>query len=225
MNQPSPYLPASPDVDVRYWLVDSASLSPAARLGFIGDHLRTRNCDKTRDRIAYDCLLLSFRDANRITRGLGIYLLWIGSLRIMQDSLTDWEKEASRMDQVYAGSCCALATVHSCYISRNVADKVFRIGFRDRSSICRSWPWTLMRVDISKRSLGECGAGNRRVWPSKRGLRHFTYIRTLNHPLERPFSVTICSCRHLSRPHQDHLSHHPPSAKAARTTCKNERHL
>lgn len=74
---------------------------------------RTNNYDKHCDRIVYDSLSLSFQDAIRITRDLGIHYLWIDSLCILQDSLADWEKEASLMGQVYAGSCCTFTAASS----------------------------------------------------------------------------------------------------------------
>lgn len=73
----------------------------------------TSNYEQHRVRIAHDSLSLSFRDAVRITRALGIHYLWIDSLCIVQDSSVDWENEASQMGQVYAGSYCTLAATAS----------------------------------------------------------------------------------------------------------------
>ena len=67
------------------------------------------NLDERRRCISYEHLSQTFQDAVRITRGLGIDFLWIDSLCIIQDSREDWEREASRMSQTYAGSYCTLA--------------------------------------------------------------------------------------------------------------------
>ncbi|KAF2814568.1 uncharacterized protein BDZ99DRAFT_379437, partial [Mytilinidion resinicola] len=43
----------------------------------------------------------TFQDAVFVTRRLGYRFLYIDSICIMQDSATDWEREASNMNQVY----------------------------------------------------------------------------------------------------------------------------
>lgn len=48
-----------------------------------------------------DELPQTFRDAIVLTRKLGIRYLWIDSLCIIQDDLSDWEKEAAHMADVY----------------------------------------------------------------------------------------------------------------------------
>jgi hypothetical protein len=44
---------------------------------------------------------------------MGVNFLWIDSLCIMQDSLSDWEEEASLMADVYRGSLCNIAVTGS----------------------------------------------------------------------------------------------------------------
>lgn len=53
----------------------------------------------------------TFQDAIKITRSIGIRYLWIDSLCILQDhdDLTDWEREASRMQSVYKNSYLTIA--------------------------------------------------------------------------------------------------------------------
>ncbi|KAF6807412.1 het domain protein [Colletotrichum sojae] len=51
----------------------------------------------------------TFRDAIRTTRSLGIPYLWIDSLCIVQDDVEDWQREAARMKDVYAGSTLTIA--------------------------------------------------------------------------------------------------------------------
>ncbi|RKL02350.1 hypothetical protein BFJ71_g4800 [Fusarium oxysporum] len=46
----------------------------------------------------------TFEDALRVARALEIPYIWIDSLCIIQDSPADWEREASRMAQVYANA-------------------------------------------------------------------------------------------------------------------------
>ncbi|KAL0938480.1 het domain protein [Colletotrichum truncatum] len=59
--------------------------------------------------ISEDLLPKTFQDAIRITRSLGIPYLWIDSLCIVQDDPEDWQEEASKMKDVYAGSILTIA--------------------------------------------------------------------------------------------------------------------
>jgi hypothetical protein len=51
----------------------------------------------------------SFQDAIVMTRRLHVQYLWIDSLCIVQDSISDWGLEASTMDMVYSRGLCNLA--------------------------------------------------------------------------------------------------------------------
>jgi hypothetical protein len=55
----------------------------------------------------------TFQEAVLISRDLGISYLWIDSLCIIQDSVSDWEQEASRMGYVYAYSYLTIAASSS----------------------------------------------------------------------------------------------------------------
>ncbi len=71
------------------------------------------NLASRKERIQFDELPLTFQDAVTTTRKLKIPYLWIDSLCIIQDSPSDWEKEAARMAIVYAGSVCTLSALGS----------------------------------------------------------------------------------------------------------------
>ncbi|KUJ13816.1 HET-domain-containing protein [Mollisia scopiformis] len=51
----------------------------------------------------------TYSDAIEACHKLGIGYLWIDSLCIIQDSVTDWEQESARMGQIYLGGICNLA--------------------------------------------------------------------------------------------------------------------
>jgi hypothetical protein len=51
----------------------------------------------------------TFQDAVRVTRELSIPYLWIDSLCIVQDDTEDWNREAPRMEDVYASAYCTIA--------------------------------------------------------------------------------------------------------------------
>lgn len=54
--------------------------------------------------IEFSTLSNNFRDAVTITRKLGLQYLWIDALCIIQDSSDDWQRESSRMGEVYRNS-------------------------------------------------------------------------------------------------------------------------
>ncbi|KAF4626407.1 hypothetical protein G7Y89_g11750 [Cudoniella acicularis] len=77
------------------------------------------------DGIHLNVLPQSFQDAVMIAQTLGVRYLWIDSLCILQDSLEDWQQEASTMGDVYKGALCNIAASGSndssggCFHTRN----------------------------------------------------------------------------------------------------------
>ena len=61
--------------------------------------------------IAWAKLTKTIQDAIRVTHGLGLKLLWVDSLCIIQDDQRDWENEAAKMSDVFAGSELTIAAV------------------------------------------------------------------------------------------------------------------
>ena len=51
----------------------------------------------------------TFQDAITVTRSLGLRYLWVDSLCIIQDSLSDWEKQCMEMARIYRDSYVTLA--------------------------------------------------------------------------------------------------------------------
>ncbi|KAL9038905.1 MAG: hypothetical protein Q9180_002850 [Flavoplaca navasiana] len=128
------------------------------------------------DRINFNELPQTFKDAVNTTRRLGIPYLWIDSLCIIQDSPDDWAKEASRMADVYAGALCTLAAVSSqdsrggfFRISEKKMEFVFRYDLNLGDKRIRVFPgepnswsisgllmnraWTLQERNLSNRIL------------------------------------------------------------------------
>ena len=127
-------------------------------------------------RIPFDELPLTFQDAVTTTRKLKIPYLWIDSLCIIQDSPSDWEKEAARMAVVYAGSICTLSALSSAdsnggffRVAEKKTDFVFRYDLNLGSQRVRVFPcepnswsldgplmsraWTLQERALSNRIL------------------------------------------------------------------------
>ena len=55
----------------------------------------------------------TFQDAIMVTRALGVNFLWIDALCIIQDSLVDWQHEATMMSQVSSNSRCNLSALNA----------------------------------------------------------------------------------------------------------------
>jgi hypothetical protein len=59
--------------------------------------------------IPWSSLSKTFQDALHITRALGMRYIWIDSLCIIQDDEEDFQKECSKMGQVYSNAICTIA--------------------------------------------------------------------------------------------------------------------
>jgi hypothetical protein len=62
------------------------------------------NLARMKERIHWDELPQTIKDAVSITRALGIQYLWVDALCIIQDSQEDWEAESKKMADVYGGA-------------------------------------------------------------------------------------------------------------------------
>jgi hypothetical protein len=69
----------------------------------------TRTLSTHEEGILITDLPKTFRDAISICRYLKVQFLWIDSLCIIQDDEQDWEREASRMADVYANAYLTIA--------------------------------------------------------------------------------------------------------------------
>lgn len=81
--------------------------------------------------IPLDSMPRLFQDVISVARLLGVRYLWIDSLCIMQDKddKTDWEREASLMEQVYSNSYCNISAADA----ENCSESLFNV--RDPQSI------------------------------------------------------------------------------------------
>lgn len=69
----------------------------------------TVNIEDRMKSIPMNILPRTFRDAVKVTRGLGLRYIWIDSLCIIQDSKSDWEQEAAQMADIYKNSYVTIA--------------------------------------------------------------------------------------------------------------------
>ncbi|KUJ18197.1 HET-domain-containing protein [Mollisia scopiformis] len=77
------------------------------RLDFV--KLTSETLDSFKTGIPFDILTKTFQEAIQVTLNLGLQYLWIDSLCIIQDSVHDWEREASLMSSVYGHSHVTIA--------------------------------------------------------------------------------------------------------------------
>ncbi|KAF2009125.1 HET-domain-containing protein, partial [Aaosphaeria arxii CBS 175.79] len=67
------------------------------------------NLEAHKQKVSWEKLPRTFRDAIRVTRRLAVRYLWIDSLCIIQDDKNDWLVEAARMGRVYQESYLTIA--------------------------------------------------------------------------------------------------------------------
>ncbi|KAB5582972.1 hypothetical protein GE09DRAFT_1167128 [Coniochaeta sp. 2T2.1] len=104
-GDPRVYLRATKPGDMGTWLALSHRWGAKPHFCTTVDNLD----DYLRDGIAFNSLSATFRDAVTVTRAVGCRFLWIDSLCIVQGDGGDFNKEATRMPQVYSGANCVLA--------------------------------------------------------------------------------------------------------------------
>ncbi|KAH9891406.1 HET-domain-containing protein [Xylariomycetidae sp. FL2044] len=79
--------------------------------GRSGNLTTTRaNTSHRKERIPWDQMPRTFREAIELVRALGLRYLWIDALCIVQDDKNDWEKEAAKMAEIYEGAYLTIAT-------------------------------------------------------------------------------------------------------------------
>ncbi|KAK1637532.1 hypothetical protein BDP81DRAFT_460224 [Colletotrichum phormii] len=67
------------------------------------------NYSQLQEHVDFDNLPKTFQDAITVTRGLGIDYIWIDTLCIIQDDKTDWERESTKMEEVFSAAYCTIS--------------------------------------------------------------------------------------------------------------------
>ncbi|TVY16680.1 hypothetical protein LARI1_G006300 [Lachnellula arida] len=88
--------------------------------------------------ITWDTLPKTIQDAVRVTQQLGILFLWVDSLCIVQDDLSDMSREISQMPSIYGAATVTIAAsrstnVHNGFLQKrypSIPDQVFRVPYR-----------------------------------------------------------------------------------------------
>lgn len=77
--------------------------------GYMPERLSTTNIEDFGQQIPFNTLSQTFQDAILVTRELNHQYIWIDSLCIIQDNLSDWHSESSQMGEIYTNSYCNLS--------------------------------------------------------------------------------------------------------------------
>ncbi|KAH8810960.1 heterokaryon incompatibility protein-domain-containing protein [Xylogone sp. PMI_703] len=86
--------------------------------------LTKRKFEAWKEHIPSDLLPKTIADAIHLTRHLEIPYLWVDALCIIQDDSRDWQKESSKMSDVYSNAYCTISTTGSqdytmgCFLER-----------------------------------------------------------------------------------------------------------
>jgi hypothetical protein len=75
--------------------------------------LKKNNIDALLREVPVQELCNTFLDALTVTRNLGFNYLWIDSLCILQDDLTDWRRESPLMSEVYGNAVVNISATHA----------------------------------------------------------------------------------------------------------------
>lgn len=101
--------------DVRLILSASETLiGPYCTLSHCWGHSRFIQLNRDTERslrsgVSLEQMPKTFREAVLATKRLGIRYIWIDSLCIAQDNLSDWSREAASMHKVYSNTYCNLS--------------------------------------------------------------------------------------------------------------------
>ncbi|TGO28185.1 hypothetical protein BPAE_0031g00510 [Botrytis paeoniae] len=133
------------------------------------------NCSSFSEKIPYDKLCKTFRDAIDIVRVLGFSWLWVDPLCIIQGDPEDWSKEASRMAAVYGHSSLNVAATAAsdgtigCLFERDLR----KIGAHKAEKLCSIADMQFYASNISSAALARhAWAVQERILASR--TLHFT---------------------------------------------------
>jgi hypothetical protein len=110
-------------------------------------------------RIQFEDLSTTFKDAVKICRDLDLKYLWIDSLCIIQDDGEDWSQQAASMASIYGGSYVTLAALSSA----------------DSTQGCRIWPRQPEKPKLSRYQDFNFGSRRFRIWEHSPAHWHSEY--------------------------------------------------
>lgn len=120
------------------------------------------NVDRRLGEFSFSELPKTFQDAVRVTRELGIQYLWIDSLCIIQWNQKDWEREAKRMEDVFASAYCTIAATSAVHSNMGFLDRNVSVYVQDTSG-WRFYVCTDIDIDDFDNDVGKAQL-NTRAW-------------------------------------------------------------
>ena len=103
------------------------------------------NLSERKSRISLHSLSPTFRDAVEIARRVGVRYIWIDALCIIQDSLSDWATESTKMGDIYKNSYLTIAAS----ISGNSSGGCFNQSSVFLGPIPQDPPNALVQTEVS----------------------------------------------------------------------------
>lgn len=71
------------------------------------------NIQQCLESLDYETLSPVLQDAVKVTRSLSVPYLWVDSLCILQDDISDWQRQCGQMDEIYGNACATLIAASS----------------------------------------------------------------------------------------------------------------
>ena len=125
---------------------------------------KTETLKKREAGIAFSELNRTFQDAVLVTRALGLRYLWIDSLCIIQDSISDWQRESSVMGSVYGGGAINISADAAEHGDHGFLSKRTPSYFPYTLSNKEALGMLLMKVSKRERSVQHYGNLRKRAW-------------------------------------------------------------
>jgi len=120
--------------------------------------LKNSNLTSLQQQLDWNTLPLTFKQAINVTYQLGFQYIWIDSLCIIQDDLTDWKREGSKMGDIYRNSTLTISALSASngreglFSSRNPLQHIpCRLGDVDTSgqaTFCSPTGWPFVPMGI-----------------------------------------------------------------------------
>tara|TARA_R110002003_G_scaffold572_10_gene20540 strand:- start:2268 stop:2927 length:660 start_codon:yes stop_codon:yes gene_type:complete len=129
------------------------------------------NIDRRRGGFSLSELPMTFQDAVKVTRELGVLYLWIDSLCIIQsgDNGKDWRSESGRMESVFSQAYCTIAATaainsNSGFLERDISTEFVYVQDASGKQFYISTD-----IDDFDKDVGEAKL-NTRAWVMQEGV-------------------------------------------------------
>jgi len=123
--------------------------------------------DSRKAGIAYDDLSPVFRDAIQLCKGVGCGYIWIDSLCIIQDDISDWMTQSQKMAQIYSNAHFNIAATLSPDSTQSLFQERWSLGASD----------DLTRYPVLTHEVEVSSTANRHVYTRLSHQRDHYYVQ------------------------------------------------